>query len=336
MDREGVRIHRSLTEQQHAMKKKKERKKKIAFTMGDPGGIGPEIVLKALASSAIRDRIIPVVIGVPSILEEALHLTRSEMTLKDIEVIPVTGDIYFQKGAATPGGGAISVECIRKAVHLCLNKEADAMVTAPISKTAINMANHAWPGHTEMLAELTGTEKFGMMFIGEKLKVILATIHGSLRSVPEKLTKERVYDTIGLAARGCYMLSIESPKIGVAGLNPHAGEEGLFGDEETAVISPAIAEARSEGFDVSGPVSPDVIFRKAFDGAFDIVVAMYHDQGLIPFKMLYFENGVNATVGLPIIRTSPDHGTAYDIAWKGVADPSSMVKAVLIAERMNL
>jgi len=316
--------------------------KKIAITMGDPGGIGPEIVMKAVASPRVWDRIIPVVIGSEKVFTEAAKIAGvkvdlispfdpelSELAGNKVFFIPIDGPNKFQRGKATKEGGDASVKCIRTAVRLCLDKKVDAMATAPISKKAISLAGYSWPGHTEMIAELTGSGKVAMMFVGEKLKVILATIHTSLSAVPGMITKERVLDTIHMALRACKMLNISDPRIGVAGLNPHAGEEGLFGDEEVKEIVPVIEKAM-------GPYPPDVIFKSALDDKFDVVIAMYHDQGLIPFKMLYFDTGVNATIGLPIIRTSPDHGTAYDIAWKGSASPASMIEAVLVAEQMKL
>lgn len=324
-------------------------KKKIAITMGDPGGIGPEIVIKSISSETVRRKIIPVVIGSENVLIEASNVTGIHVEfIKDAKLsgddlsadksylFPIEDMNTFKKGEASEVGGAASVECIRKAVTLCMDRGVDAMVTAPISKEALHFAGYRWPGHTEMIAELSNSPKVGMLFIGKSLKVILVTTHVPLGSVAGLITEERVYETILLAERACGMLSIASPKIGIAGLNPHASEGGLFGKQEGTHIYPAIEKAQQEGLTVHGPFPPDIIFKKAIDGEFDIVVAMYHDQGLIPFKMLHFETGVNATIGLPIVRTSPDHGTAYDIAWRGIASPSSMIEAILVAERMKL
>jgi 4-hydroxythreonine-4-phosphate dehydrogenase len=324
-------------------------KKKIAITMGDPGGVGPEIVIKAISSETVRRKIIPVVIGSENILVEASGITGIQVEfIKDVKLtgddisadqsylIPIDDMNTFKKGEASEAGGAASVECIRKAVTLCMDRNVDAIVTAPISKEALHFAGYSWPGHTEMIAELSNSPKVGMLFIGKSLKVILVTIHVPLSSVAGLITEERVYETILLAERGCRMLSIASPIIGIAGLNPHASEGGLFGVQEETHIYPAIEKARQEGLTVHGPFPPDTVFKRALDGEFDIVVAMYHDQGLIPFKILHFETGVNATIGLPMIRTSPDHGTAYDIAWRGIASPSSMIEALLVAERMKL
>ncbi len=323
-------------------------RKKIAITMGDPAGVGPEIIVKALVSKEVRKHIVPIIIGDRSVMKDAVTLsgvdiefeedllTLSQEENEKVFLIAIDGLKDNKKGSATAEGGRASAECIKKAVRMCMNNEANAMATAPISKAALHLAGYSWPGHTEMIAELTNTERVGMMFVGESLRVILVTIHVPLRSVPELITEEKVYDTILLAEKACTMLSVDSPRIAVAGLNPHAGEGGIFGNTEKIRISPAIEKAKNEGINVTGPYPPDVIFKKAFDGEFDIIVAMYHDQGLIPFKMLYFDKGVNTTIGLPIIRTSPDHGTAYDIAWKGIADPSSMIEAILLAERMKI
>jgi len=228
------------------------------------------------------------------------------------------------------------VDYIKKAVGLAMEKKVDGIVTAPISKEALKLAGFRWPGHTEMLAEFTGAKEYAMMLVGGPLRVILVTIHTALRNVPDLITKERVFGTILLARKACTMLGIEEPKIAVAGLNPHAGESGVLGNEEIKEIVPAVTLANEQGIAVQGPYPPDVVFHKAYNGDVDMVVCMYHDQGLIPLKMIAFDKGVNVTVGLPIIRTSPDHGTAYDIAWKGVADPSSMREAIKLALRLKL
>lgn len=323
--------------------------KKLAITMGDPGGVGPEIIVKAVMSSEVRGCCTPVVIGDRVVMEEALRLVNPSLTLRiietpeetisspdSIELIDMHMLSDFEKGKAAPEGGQACAGYIRKAVELGLAKKVDGIVTAPISKEALKMAGMKWPGHTEMLAELTHTDNYAMMLTGGTLRVILVTIHTSLRSVPGMITRDTVLKTIRLAKKACDAMGIERPRIGVAGLNPHAGEAGIFGDEETKEIAPAIEDAEREGIPVSGPFPPDTIFTKAYKGEFDIVVCMYHDQGLIPLKMIAFETGVNVTIGLPIIRTSPDHGTAYDIAWKGLANPSSMIEAITLAARLNI
>jgi 4-hydroxythreonine-4-phosphate dehydrogenase len=327
----------------------KRKMKKLAITMGDPGGVGPEIIIKAILSPGVRDCCDPVVIGDRTVMEAALRLIDGHIVLRTIgtpeessasaeavALIEAGALDFFEKGRATAEGGSACAGYIRTAVELAMAQEVDGIVTAPISKEAMKLAGMKWPGHTEMLADLTETENFGMMLTGGPLRVILVTIHTSLRSVPAMITRERVLKTIRLAEKASAMLGIESPRIAVAGLNPHAGETGIFGDEEIREILPAVEDAKKEGVTVSGPFPPDTVFHKAYLGAFDIVVCMYHDQGLIPLKMVAFENGVNVTVGLPFVRTSPDHGTAYDIAWKGRADASSMIEAIKLAARLRL
>jgi 4-hydroxythreonine-4-phosphate dehydrogenase len=321
--------------------------KKLAITMGDPGGVGPEITVKALLSPEVQSCCAPIVIGDRVVMEEALRLLNPLLKLSVIgtpeesrpspeivELIDLQLLRDFGKGKATPDGGTACAGYIRKATQLALDKQVNGIVTAPISKEALQMAGMKWPGHTEMLAGLTSTDDYAMMLIGGPLRVILVTTHTSLRSVPEKISKNSVLRTIRLAKKACGMMGIEKPQIAVAGLNPHAGEAGIFGREEIEEIIPAVKEAAKEGIQALGPFPPDTVFNKAYKGEFDIVVCMYHDQGLIPLKMIAFETGVNVTVGLPVIRTSPDHGTAYDIAWKGIANPSSIIEAIKLAARL--
>jgi 4-hydroxythreonine-4-phosphate dehydrogenase len=323
--------------------------KKLAVTMGDPGGIGPEITVKAISSPEVRRCCAPIVIGDPSVMEEALALLKHPLKLKIIkspkdsksargiiELIQIPSAPPFSKNKPTPEGGRAAAGCIQKAVELALNKLIDGIVTAPISKEALKMAGLKWPGHTEMLADLTGTKDYAMMLIGGPLRVILVTIHTALRNVPDLITRRKIVRTIRLAKKACDMLGIRRPRIAVASLNPHAGEKGIFGDEEIRKIMPAVKEAVSGGIPVLGPYPPDTVFHKAYREDVDIIVCMYHDQGLIPLKMIAFEKGVNVTVGLPFIRTSPDHGTAYDIAWKGIADPSSMIEAMKLAAKLKV
>jgi 4-hydroxythreonine-4-phosphate dehydrogenase len=325
--------------------------KKIAITMGDPAGIGPEIIIKALSQTGIREYCRPIIVGDRTPLEEAIALLKLTVTLKvikspeehqsiqkrsTIEVIEMGVVKKIRKGKPTVSGGKASVQYIKKAVELALDKHVDGIVTAPISKEALHMAGFTWPGHTEMLSELTHTKDYAMMFVGGPLRIILVTIHIDLKKVPSLILKNKVLKTIRLARKACEMLGLKKPRIAVAGLNPHAGEAGLFGDEEIREIGPAVKEALKEGIPVAGPFPPDVIFHKAYKGEVDLIVCMYHDQGLIPLKMVAFERGVNITVGLPIIRTSPDHGTAYDIAWKGIANPSSMIEAIKLATKLKI
>ncbi len=308
----------------------------IAITMGDPGGIGPEVIWKALKLLPREERREFVIIGKEAVMEDALSLAGPErvegVRIEEPESLKgMDGAVFKTRRRPTPEGGRAAYECIHAALKGCMKGRFQAMVTAPISKEALHLAGYNWPGHTEMLAELTETDSFGMMLAGGPLRVLLVTTHLPLSEVPRRLSEEGVYEKILLARKGAEMLGIENPKIGVSGLNPHAGESGLFGDEEVRIIAPAVERARAEGLDVTGPMPPDVIFRMAYLGKLDIVVAMYHDQGLIPLKMIAFDRGVNITVGLPVVRVSPDHGTAYDIAWKGVAEPSSMLEAIKTA-----
>lgn len=316
--------------------------------MGDPGGVGPEVIVKALDSSEIRD-CAPIIIGDARIMGEAIELLNLSIKLRILkspkEAKPSAGLINIidvgmikesGKNRPTAGSGRACVSYIKKAVDLALNGQVDGIVTAPISKEALKMAGFKWPGHTEMLAELTKTKDYTMMLVGGPLRVILVTIHTALKNVPALITKQRMMKTMRLAGKACDMLKIKKPKIAVAGLNPHAGEAGIFGDEEIKIIVPAIKSAVKEGIPVSGPYPPDTIFYKAYKGDIDIIVCMYHDQGLIPLKMIAFDTGVNVTVGLPFVRTSPDHGTAYDIAWKGIAEPSSMIEAIKLAVKLKI
>jgi len=321
--------------------------KKLAVTIGDTGGIGPEVVLKALSS--VADECLPIIIGDLSVIEEAVRafgITQSIKTIRDVEdASPSPGILWcmdmkslksYAKGKPAAENGKACVDYIRKAVGLAMERKVNGIVTAPISKEALKLAGFPWPGHTEMLAEFTRAKEYAMMLVGGPLRVILVTIHTALRNVPARITKERVFGTILLARKACTMLGIKEPKIAVAGLNPHAGESGVLGSEEIKEIVPAVTLANEQGITVQGPYPPDVVFHKAYNGDVDMVVCMYHDQGLIPLKMIAFDKGVNVTVGLPIIRTSPDHGTAYDIAWKGIADPSSMREAIKLALRLKL
>jgi 4-hydroxythreonine-4-phosphate dehydrogenase len=325
--------------------------KRIAITMGDPGGIGPEVVLKALATLRIRCEYI--IVGDSGVLKQANKLLDLPLKLKTVkkplwgtctedtvQVMDVSRLRNFKKDGPSRDGGRASADSIRQAVGLAMDGAVQSIVTAPISKQALRMAGYKWPGHTEMIAELTDTKEFGMMLMGgprkgKRLRVVLATIHEPIKNVPRLITKASVLRAIRLSALACRMLSIKEPRIAVSGLNPHAGESGLFGDEEKKVIIPALKKAKDMGIPVKGPYPPDTIYYRAYRGEFDIVVSMYHDQGLIPLKLIAFERGVNVTLGLPFIRTSPDHGTAYNIAWQGIADSQSMCEAIKAAVRLK-
>ena len=331
--------------------KAKDKKPKLAITIGEPGGIGPEVAVRAAASRQLRSVCDPILVGAVLPIRMALDMLSLPFDLRGIggprESRPEAGIIEyvpagpaegkkFKRGRPSAEGGMACYEYIKAAARFAMEGEVKAVCTAPISKEALKMAGVFYPGHTEMLAALTGARKFAMMLMGGPLRVLLVTIHVALKDVPGLIKKEAVLEKILLAGRAAGMLGIERPRIAVCGLNPHAGEAGLFGDEEAREIAPAVRQARRKGILASGPVSPDVLFRKAFTGGADIVVAMYHDQGLIPLKMIAFDRGVNVTVGLPIIRTSPDHGTAYDIAWEGRADPASMIEAARTAVSLRL
>jgi 4-hydroxythreonine-4-phosphate dehydrogenase len=321
----------------------------IGITMGDPAGVGPEIIVKALSDPAIHEICRPVVFGdrgalalclgtaEPCSIREISHPSEASGVSAQIDLIPVC---RLDSDCLVPGfpkveGGAAMVECILAALDMALQGEIAAMVTCPISKVLMQQAGHAYEGHTRLIADRTGTQDYVMMLAGEKLRVALVTIHCALKDVPGLISKESILKTIAVTSKALAQdFGLKSPRMAVAGLNPHAGEAGLFGMEEAEIIEPALKEARQKGFPVQGPFPPDTIFHRAASGNFDAVIAMYHDQGLIPLKLLHFSDAVNVTLGLPVIRTSVDHGTAYDIAGKGVADPSSLKAAVRMAVMM--
>jgi len=284
-------------------------KPRIAITAGDPAGIGPEIAGRAAEDARVRDVCEPIVYGPPS-------------------------GATFPPGVLSAAAGRAAYDTIVRAVDDARSGEVAAIATAPINKEAFRLAGLQWSGHTDLLAHLTGARDVAMLFYSDELRVVLATVHVALADVPRTLTSSLMERTIALTARELPRFDKVAPRIAVAGLNPHAGEHGLFGDEETDVIAPAIAACRRRGIDVSGPFPADTVFVRARRGEFDVVIACYHDQGLIPVKLVAFGKAVNVTIGLPIVRTSVDHGTAFDIAGKGVADPESMVAAVLLAARL--
>ncbi|MBI5827886.1 MAG: 4-hydroxythreonine-4-phosphate dehydrogenase PdxA [Deltaproteobacteria bacterium] len=312
------------------------KKPTIAITMGDPAGVGPEIVLKALDNSRVRRICSPVVIGDRGVLGLIARKLRLK-PLNDAEVKGVSSiDVKrLRPGRPTMESSRAMISYIDEAVSMAQDGEAAAIVTGPISKEAAKLAGFGFPGHTEFIAHLTGTKDFCMMLGGVGLKVVLVTIHAALKDVPRLVTSASVLKTIKITDAAFKKYGFKRPRIAVAGLNPHAGEAGMFGDEEKKAIAPAIKRARALGIDAVGPLPPDTVFYRAVrKKEFDCVVCMYHDQGLGPLKLLHFEDGVNATLGLPIIRTSVDHGTAYDIAWKGVANPDSLIAAIEMAVEM--
>ena len=285
---------------------------RIGITVGDPAGIGPEIALKAAQHPTVRAICEPILYG-PSSPEEIDR---------------------FPPGAVSGEAGRAAYDAIVRAVADAQAARLDAIATAPINKEAFAAAGVHWRGHTELLAHLTGAPRVAMMFYADALRVILATVHIPLADVPEALTQARLEETVALAAAELPRFGHPDPRIAVAGLNPHAGEHGVIGREDDDVLRPAIEACRSRGIRVDGPYPADTIFLRAMRGEFDAVVACYHDQGLIPIKMAAFGKAVNVTLGLPIIRTSVDHGTAFDIARRGIADPSSLIEAVRLAARL--
>jgi len=321
----------------------------ITISMGDPAGIGPEIIVKSLLRDDIYQVCRPFVVGDTGVLRMiskrmgsfSFHVISNplETTGKPglIDVIPVSDlrEGSFIPGQPTLKGGKAMVDYIVKAVELNGGGQVSAMVTCPINKELMHLAGYRFDGHTELLAHLTHSKDYVMMLAGNRLKVSLVTIHCALREVAQRLNKELIVKTITITCRALENdFAIIRPRIAVAALNPHVGESGLFGLEDKEIIRPAVEEARNDGLLVDGPFSADTIFYHAMNGRFDAVVAMYHDQGLIPVKLLHFSDAVNITLGLPLIRTSVDHGTAYDIAGKGVADPSSLVAAIKMAAKI--
>lgn len=300
--------------------------------MGDPAGIGPEVIVKALSDRRISKLAHFLVIGDFFVIDKVGKnlRTKPEISLLDLANVPSTS---FAFGIQRPAFGRASMEYLDKALNILNDHEADALVTAPVNKSSVRIAGFKdFEGHTEYLAEKTGRKEFAMMFVGKNLKITLVTRHIALKDVASSITADLICRTIKLTHEYLKLyFGVESPKIAVAGLNPHASDGGLFGDEEDRVIIPAIKKASAEIKDIYGPFPADAVFYEALKGKFDAVVAMYHDQALAPFKTLYFNDGVNMTLGLPFIRTSPDHGTAFNIAGKSIADPTSMKEAILLA-----
>ena len=302
----------------------------IALTMGDPAGIGPEIVLKALADETLATLARWIVVGDGRVLEMAGGNMRG-VELRDIRALGGMEDFSF--GKLDGRCGAAAVEYVREATEMCLRGEADAMVTAPLNKEAVTLSGRPFSGHTEYIAGLCGAGESRMLLASERLATIHVTTHVALRRACD-LETGRILRTIELGDEAMKLLGFERPRIAVCGLNPHAGEHGLFGDEDKQRIAPAVEAARQKGIACTGPHAGDTVFLQAWRGAYDLVVAMYHDQGHIPMKLIDFEGTVNISVGIPVIRTSVDHGTAFDIAGRGQADPRSMKQAMRMAARM--
>ena len=321
----------------------------IGITMGDPAGIGPEIIVKALLEFDIYKICRPVVIGDAEVIKHVLKLCKLSAEINKIDEIsglpPGKGRIELinlnnvdmtnlKPGVPGKMCGTAAAEYIKKAGELAMKKKISAISTAPINKEVLNAAGFQYPGHTEMFADIAGISDFGLMMVGDGIRVILVTTHMALKEVPRHIKKNSVLRTIRLAHKAMGYFDNHAPRIAVAALNPHAGEGRLFGTEEWDEIMPAVLEARGEGLNVSDPLPADTLFYKTNEGHYDIVVAMYHDQGLIPIKLLSFGKAVNVTIGLPFIRTSVDHGTAYDIAGKDCADPGSLIQAIKLAIEM--
>lgn len=332
----------------------------LAITMGDPAGIGPEIVVRALSHKETYEQCRPIVTGDAAVMKEAVKLLGFDFKVNPVSDVKDalfeygTIDVYdlgcidmstFKFGEVQPQCGNAAFVSIRKAIDLAMAGEVNGTVTAPLNKEALNLAGHHFDGHTEIYATFTGTKKYAMMLADENIRVIHVSTHVPLRKACDLVKKARVIEVTELISDACRQFGIESPRIGIAGLNPHSSENGMFGDEEALEIIPAIEELRSRGFNVDGPVPPDSIFAKAKCGKYDGCVAMYHDQGHIPLKVCAFNwdketgkmqsaKGVNITLGLPIIRVSVDHGTAFDVAGKGIASEDAMMLSIDYATRM--
>lgn len=333
----------------------------LAITMGDPASIGPEIAAKALLNTTVQQICKPIIVGDGTVMQQIINLLQLPLTVKaiqspaDAEFEPGIANVLdlrnteieqLEFGKISAMAGHASFEAVKKAIELAMNNEVDATVTGPINKKSINEAGHHFAGHTEIYAHYTNTKKYAMLLVEDNINVIHVSTHVSLREACDLVKKERIVQVVELLVDGLKRLGKNNLKIGIAGLNPHAGDNGLFGTEEANEIIPAINEVLGKGYDVEGPVPPDTMFAKAAMGAYGGVVAMYHDQGHIPFKLAGFKwnaekqqmdsvKGVNITLGLPIIRTSVDHGTAFEIAGKGVASPDAMVLAIESAVQLS-
>ena len=318
----------------------------IAVTMGDPAGIGPEIIIKSLTEGDLNGAPV-VVVGCVETFRRILALgitphaellvierpSQAQFTPGTINVInePMANPQALKPGLVQEQAGDLACRCIKRATELAMAGEVFAIATAPLNKEALHLGGHDFPGHTEMLAHLTHTKDYAMVLYTDKLKVIHISTHVALRKFLDNLSQQRVETVIGIADRFLRRVGYRQPRIAVAGVNPHAGENGLFGDEEIRIIGPAVNAMQAKGIQVTGPCPPDTVFMQCHEGLYDMVVAMYHDQGHIPLKLLGFYDGVNITAGLPFIRTSADHGTAFDIAWTGKAKSESMATSIALA-----
>lgn len=322
----------------------------IAVTMGDPAGIGPEIIIKSLVEGELSGAPV-VVVGCAQTLRriQSLNVTPpAELRVIDsvdlaqfapgvINVIdePLADPTALQPGVVQAQAGDLAYRCIKRAAALALSGEVKAIATAPLNKEALHLAGHHYPGHTELLAQLTNSKDYAMVLYTDQLKVIHVTTHIALRKFLDTLSEQRVKTVIQVANDFLRRVGFDNPRIAVAGVNPHAGENGLFGEEEITIVGPAVRAMQAEGVNVTGPCPPDTVFMQCHEGMYDMVVAMYHDQGHIPLKLLGFYDGVNITAGLPFIRTSADHGTAFDIAWTGKAKSESMAVSIQLAMQIT-
>ena len=320
----------------------------IGITMGDPAGIGPEIVLSALRRARIHSTCRPVVFGTARFLEKAGAELSAGIKFKKIKepadasfekgkinVIDFPASRRIKIGRKSADSGKASLDYLKKAIQSARSGEIDAIVTAPVSKAAVRLLGEpGFVGHTEYLAEKTDSRMFAMMFYSERLKVVLVTTHLPLREVADAVTTQKIVWVTGLANEALKRLGFSLPRIGLCALNPHAGEDEAFGDEDEKIVAPAVHLARKQFMNVEGPFPADSLFHAAYNGAYDLVVGMYHDQALAPFKMIAFDTGVNITLGLPFVRTSVDHGTAFDIAGKGMASDNSLVEAIKLASKL--
>ena len=322
---------------------------RLAITLGDPAGIGPEVVLKALMHDEVYAQAEPLVIGDRRVVEHTVAALELPLAIQAVTEIqdaafnPGTVSVLdlanadpatFTVGEESAVAGSAAVDYVFRACDLAMAGEVDAIVTAPLNKAAMHMAGYTYAGHTELLTERTNAPRVSMLLIGPGLRVVHISTHVALSEAIARVTPQRVEEVIQLAYDACRSLGIAEPRIAVAGLNPHASEGGIFGNQEAESIAPAIAAARARGLNVSDPQPPDTVFLRATKGHYDIVVAQYHDQGHIPMKLLAFDSGVNVSYGLPVIRTSVDHGTAFDIAGQGIASESSMLAAIDVAVQM--
>ncbi|MCG8334942.1 MAG: 4-hydroxythreonine-4-phosphate dehydrogenase PdxA [Proteobacteria bacterium] len=321
----------------------------IGITMGDPAGVGPEVTIKALVESSVTRKFETLVIGSSEVLRQTSRSLGLETKICEVDSPDEVGNkvdtIYvlnccsspleYKPGMTNSMCGEYAYQAVVTASRLCRTNKISAMVTAPICKESWHQAGHKFDGHTGLLAHLTGTDDYRMMFAAEPFSVCLVTTHLPLKDVSDRLSIDTVFKTIDLSNSELFKLGIKNPKIAVCGLNPHAGEGGIFGDEDQKLIKPAIKEAEKKRIDVCGPFPADTVFIAAAQGKYDLVVAQYHDQGLIPIKLLAFDTAVNITIGLPIIRTSVDHGTAFDIAGQGIANHRNMISAIECAYKLS-